>query len=129
MECICGANVNANVGDSLHNGKLKWYLSYNCVLCGNAVECDGIDSLPQDIKDAIIAQDGKYALILHNIKELSKAVYILKKQFAHDFERPNHLQTDSIIELTDGTKNEIYFIYGILTKMGIKNIEIKKSAQ
>ena len=80
LSCECGSIASANVGDSLHNNILRWHLSYHCKRCGKAYEVDGTDEIPEYVKEAIIDQDGLWALSLTIRKDLPKIIYKAKKQ-------------------------------------------------
>jgi len=126
IKCKCGNNIIANVGDSLYGGILRWYVSYKCEGCGCAVESDGRDEMPSEIKEAIIKEEGMWGIFLQDEKELAKVTYILKKELGFTLEQIKEIKAKLPNELISGTKNEIVRINGILTQKGIRSIEIKE---
>lgn len=126
MKCNCGSNVSANVGDSLYGGVLRWYISYKCERCGCAVESDGRDEIPSEIKEAIIKEEGRWGIFINDEKDLTKVTYILKKELGFTLEQIKEIKTNLPNELISGTKNEIIRINNILNQKGIKAITIKE---
>lgn len=50
------------VGESWQYGGLRWSVSCSCPFCGNAYEMDGRGLTPQDIRDAMISEEGEWEL-------------------------------------------------------------------
>ena len=123
----CKNIVTANVADNIYDNSYRWHLSYECKNCDNAVEFDEIGELPNEIKRAIVEQDGSWGAILSNRKELKKLSFHLRKysQFMSemvDLELTEAGVTDMFFR---GTKNEVMWLIIKLSIKGIESIKIK----
>ncbi|GFI04017.1 hypothetical protein IMSAGC005_02861 [Lachnospiraceae bacterium] len=78
IKCDCGRIAEVGAGDKICNNKLFWFQSYYCNYCGKTVEMDSEDMMPSDIREAIIAEQGSYGLIICNIKDREKTEFLLK---------------------------------------------------
>lgn len=114
-ECKCGGELCINAGDSIIDGTFRWYASYHCNNCKLNTEMDGngIDSIPDDIKDIIIKRDGIWELT-SSPSDLKKIKYILKKILKN---------YDSLILPEDiiyyGTQNQVRWVKNKLVEKGI----------
>jgi len=128
--CECDSIMDIDVGDSIIDGNLRWYKSYKCKKCGNAIEVDGIETkrLPENIRETITNKYGMRGLFLKDSDNLSKIIYIFKKEFEITLNKLNliNINIKNQEELIKGTENEMKYIRNVLTKNGINNIEIKK---
>ncbi len=59
----CGRESVAGVGQSTLGG-LRWWLAFRCSACGSMLEADGGEDAPEDIRQAIIAEQGLWALFV-----------------------------------------------------------------
>ena len=123
----CKNIVTANVSDTIHNNLYRWHLSYKCKICDNAIEFDDIGELPDEIKRAIIEQEGLWGAILSNRKELKKLSFYSRKDSQimseiADLELTEAGVTDMFFK---GTKNEVMWLISKLSKKGIESIKIK----
>lgn len=77
--CKCGGTLYINVGDSIMSGTFRWYASYHCNNCKINTEMDGngIDSIPDEIKELIIKREGRWGLA--SASNNVKIKYSLKK--------------------------------------------------
>ena len=122
-KCKCGGTLCINVGDSIMSGTFRWYASYYCNNCKLNTEMDGngIDSIPDDIKELIIKKEGRWGLAssTNNLK----IKYLLKKVL---------MNYDSLILPKDifycGTQNQVRWVKNKLTEKGINedSLKIKK---
>ncbi len=64
VKCTCGNMIHVNAGDSIRDDTYIWYMSYHCDKCGESIEADGydIDSIPDDVKTAIVKREGEWGL-------------------------------------------------------------------
>jgi len=60
----CGAPIAANVGQAVVRRTLVWHMSYKCAHCGAEVEADDTGLPPEDIRNAILANEGRYGVEL-----------------------------------------------------------------
>ncbi len=58
----CERQITASVGQETIDGRILWYESYSCPYCGYRLEVDGKDDTPDDIREAILAEEGEWAL-------------------------------------------------------------------
>lgn len=72
----CERDAVVYVGQSINDGGLVWYASYCCPHCGFQLEEDGFDSPPDEIRRAILADEGEWTLIVHETG--SRAILALK---------------------------------------------------
>jgi hypothetical protein len=72
----CGRDLVVNVGQSIFDERLVWYASYCCSHCGLQVEEDGLDSPPDEIRRAILADKGEWTLIVHETGD--RGILVLK---------------------------------------------------
>jgi DNA-directed RNA polymerase subunit RPC12/RpoP len=72
----CGKDILMDVNQTMAYGdQLVWNGSYLCSYCGSQIEVDGGEDIPEDVRNAILAQQGEWAL---NVTETSRIVPILK---------------------------------------------------
>jgi hypothetical protein len=70
MACIyeycrdCGEEVKVRVGQFVFNKELLWHKSYACPHCKIQSEEDGIGTLPERERQAILAMEGTWSLIV-----------------------------------------------------------------
>jgi hypothetical protein len=67
IEGICGACSSAikiRASHVFQNERLVWWRAYHCSACGNQIEEDGHGDPPDDIKLAILQQDGEWGLMI-----------------------------------------------------------------
>ncbi len=59
-----GGTCYLNVGYSIQNGVYRWYISCHCSKCSKNTEIDGcgIDTIPDDVQEMIIDQEGEWGL-------------------------------------------------------------------
>lgn len=129
-KCKCGGTFYINVGDSNVDGKFRWYISYHCNNCkiDTEMDGDGIDTIPDDIKELIVKREGRWGLC--SSSSGLKIKYLLRKMLKN---------YDSLISPKDifycGTQNQVKWVKNKLMEKGIdkdsliiKNIDDKKSS-
>ena len=125
IKCNCGKIIEASVGDSIYNNNLRWYQSYYCKNCGNALEMDEIGVIPFEIKKAIMIQEGSCELFLLDYKSRKKVSYLLNKMPYMDSEWFKLFEEEKSNRIVCGTQNEVTFIKEYLEAKGIKECELK----
>ena len=126
IKCHCGQDVSASVGDKIYNNRLYWFQSYHCANCGETIEMDSDAQMPSEVKEAIVAKQGKYGLFVSNRKDRAKAEFILKKMphgDLSDFKLFLERKTEEIIR---GTQNEVLIVENFLAQKGIHGCSIKQ---
>lgn len=58
----CQSPVAVHVGQFASGGILNWHLALRCERCGAALEGDGHDETPEEIRAAILAEAGEWEL-------------------------------------------------------------------
>lgn len=129
-KCKCGGTFYIDVGDSIVDGRFRWYASYHCNNCkiDTEMDGDGIDTIPDDIKELIVKREGRWGLC--SSSSSLKIKYLLKKMLKN---------YDSLIMPKDifycGTQNQVKWVKNKLMEKGIdedtliiKNIDDKKSS-
>jgi hypothetical protein len=60
----CGLEIDVTVGQAVHDRELVWHKGYSCPLCGSRTEEDGRGPAPDDLRCAVLHQEGRWALEL-----------------------------------------------------------------
>lgn len=115
--------IDMAVGQSIDaKTELIWWGSYICPYCGSQVEIDG-KGLPEDeIREAILRAEGKWALsISAQDKDLSKALSVLKNALNLDMPRIAKLKKLIPGEVYVGTKTEVKRLKLLLERQEISS--------
>jgi hypothetical protein len=125
----CGADVDIQFGQAAnHSGMgLGWWEAYHCQECGDAIEVDGGDDIPESYRQMIIDEDGIWiaeiaaeghldVLILNAIRN------VLGLNLAQTAELANSGNT----RLASGTRAEMEQIRLDLAKKGVKIRVVKE---
>lgn len=126
IKCDCGQIIETSVGDKIYNNKLFWFRSYHCNYCGKTVEMDSEGMIPSDIKEAIMAEQGRYGLNICNIKDRVKTEFLLKKMPECDLFNFKPFLERRSEEIIRGTYNEVLIVKNYLVKKGMKDCIIRK---
>jgi hypothetical protein len=78
----CGAMGDASVRQAVRGDALVWTLSFACSVCGNAVEMDGADPMPSDLREAVLAQEGHWELVVEEGVDRSGLLRVLRRHYA-----------------------------------------------
>lgn len=113
-KCKCGGTFCIDAGDSIIDGRFRWYVSYHCHHCKTDIEMDGdgMDTIPDDIKELIVQRKGRWGLSCSS-SDL-KIKYLLKKILKNY----DHLNLPKDI-LYYGTQNQVKWVKSKLMKKGI----------
>ncbi len=60
----CGASAKTYYAQRCGDGALTWSASYRCDACGNAVEADGGEELPESVRSVFLIERGTWRLML-----------------------------------------------------------------
>ncbi|MEG4218398.1 hypothetical protein QUA27_24245 [Microcoleus sp. Pol14C6] len=60
----CSKDIQMSVGQSVFDKKFVWHLSYSCPYCGEAIELDNTDAIPNEMRKEILAKEGTWNLIV-----------------------------------------------------------------
>jgi hypothetical protein len=67
----CQRDITMNAGLNRIRDYLNWYTSFYCPYCGHAEEADYGDDPPADILQAVLADEGEWALIIQDTGPLA----------------------------------------------------------
>lgn len=124
-KCDCGMPIVISVGDAIIDNKLRWYQAYHCDSCGKTLELDELGALPPEIEAAIMEQEGGYGLILNNLDDRLKTIYLLKKIQCGNLSAFEQFIENKFDEIMRGTKNEVLSVKTYLEAKGIMNCIVK----
>lgn len=116
----CQKIVTANVGQTVINSQLRWYLSYECPSCNSAIEMDGIGFPPDEIRQNILAEEGEWNLIVKETELKNKAKLSKLIRQALNLSLQEVLQRlKNFPIITSGTKTEMQWLKQVLAEEGI----------
>ena len=118
----CGNDSNMTVAQTVINGTLKWYKSYSCQSCGAAEEIDGTGFPPEEIRDKILENEGRWKILfLHQKMNKAAAMKVLRGllnlSLAETKQMLDRLPPEP---LSQGTKTEMLWIKGHLEHAGVQ---------
>jgi hypothetical protein len=76
---VCGSAVVVVVGQYADRGRLRWHRGYSCGKCGNKIAEDGIGMPPGVIRRAVLAQEGQWMLVVHELRNRARALSSLRQ--------------------------------------------------
>ena len=121
VQIICGdckANVNANVGQSFPDGRLRWYQSMKCEACCAATELDDIGIPPELIRSAILAESGHWKLIAENSSDKAAAIRVVREALELSLAQSKEL-ISKFPQLYSGTEVECKWLQSLNQQKGI----------
>ena len=117
----CGGILKVFFGDRCIGGKLVWYESHRCDECGSAMEVDGEDELPDELRSIVLNQHGEWCLIVLEGKK-SSIGKVLRSAKALDMKEVSQLLASFPGVLFSGTRAEMDVIKYHLDREGINSI-------
>jgi hypothetical protein len=124
--CKCKNLVEASVGQNVRRGKVNWFLSYKCPICGNVIEEDGVDETPAEIRNVIISQEGEYGLIVpENTQNVTALIATIRKTLNLDLKDASNLKKLIPGVILKGTKEEMYRMQ-VLVKNESVEVSVEK---
>ncbi|WP_417386178.1 hypothetical protein [Gimesia sp.] len=76
----CGGTEIGNYYQHLIKGDLLWSGHANCKSCGSNIEFDGVGDLPDELKPAILAEEGEWQLVLDDQNDIVPALHVLRQR-------------------------------------------------
>lgn len=70
----CSRPGEVHVGQSTYSGCLRWYESFHCAHCGAAFESDGGADPPENMRAALLAEGGTWALVVDRVPRVAVAL-------------------------------------------------------
>ena len=98
----CGQPASQAFGE----GGRGWYESFHCPSCGQAYEADGFTPAPEEFRQAIIAQEGEWALEA-TASPSTTLLKALREQFSLSLGQAQELKKRMPGELRRGTRYEM----------------------
>jgi DNA-directed RNA polymerase subunit RPC12/RpoP len=117
----CEKIIKANIGQAIIDSRLKWYLSYVCNHCSSAVEMDDFGMPPNEIRQQIIEEEGKWKLIVNPTESKNKAkiVKIIRQALSLSIREASSL-LNNFPNIISGTKVEMQWLGQLLSNENIK---------
>jgi len=116
----CGKSVRASVDQTIIEGCLKWYVSYQCQSCGAVVEADDIGLPPEEIREFLIQNQGRWELRLDG-REANRVIVarVLRKALVLSLTEVTNLTKSIPGTLYLGTQVEVEWLAQVLASQGI----------
>ena len=123
----CTRKIKANIGQTSIDLQLRWYFSYCCPYCDCVIEMDDIGFPPQDIRRAILAQEGEWELVIDktSLSDKVKALKILRNALNLSIQKASKLKKN-FPYLASGTKAEMNWLKKFLGNEKIESVANKK---
>lgn len=120
----CNSQINAQIGQNIANNKLVWHLSSLGSNCGTQLELDGFnDSLPKEMRQAILAQEGEYKLIVNEIDtNKTLALKILRHALGWSLSDVKKYQNFIPGTVITGTRAEMEWLKVLLSAQGLVTV-------
>jgi hypothetical protein len=58
----CTSAGAMSIGQTVQGGKLRWYETVNCEICGLQTEADGIGRPPESIRKLLLSNEGRWVV-------------------------------------------------------------------
>lgn len=119
FECPrCGAAGMLRIGQNVHRGKLRWYESTNCLVCGLQSEADGVGLPPDGIRGKMIENFGLWQVLMNTPNNAATFVRVFRDALGM---RP--LEVMRIVKslpgsIYAGTKDEAHWLFALLSSSG-----------
>ena len=117
----CGESVKVHFGQSARHwmSGLGWWESYRCEKCGDAVEADGGDDMPDDYRRIILEEEGAWEIRLSQRPELeTDTLHRIKKALGLTLAEVAALK-NCRGALAKGTKAEMEHKVALLSSEGV----------
>lgn len=121
----CKKEIKMYVGQHIFGVDLRlvWHRAYSCSNCGNQIEEDGYDLPPDEIREAILAQEGTWSL---NIRDTDSycanvVIKILREALKLSLFDAIKLKKKIPGKVIEGTKVEVNRLKQLLAKHGFQS--------
>ena len=111
----CNQIININIQQTVINQSLKWSISYLCPFCNTAIESDDFGFPPDDIRQAILAEEEQYQLLIKQ-PELNKVktVKVLRDALDISITEASEILKRFPQPIVNGTRMEMIYLQEIL---------------
>jgi len=117
----CGQFINMHVGQHVVHNRLVWNGGYHCTHCNNEVEIDGFGHPPDEVRRAILGEEGMWELAMYEPHErVTKAVKVLRQALDLSLQESAGLRDRIPGVVTTGTYVEMEFLKLLLYEEGIE---------
>ena len=119
----CGSCRRESVaGVGQHAGaSLRWWLAFRCSACGSMLEADGDEDAPEDVRQAILAEQGLWALHVEaEGSEKVRAVVALRQVLGLSMAEAGAFKGSLPGRVATGTKAEMEYRRHLLAARGVK---------
>lgn len=111
----CQKTIKVEIGQVAFDYQLGYSLSYNCPYCGAIAELDDVGFPPEDIRQYIINQEGKYFLKIGHSNAKNKVISMKIIRQALELSIPEVLNLfNSYSNIAEGTKVEVKWLQKLL---------------
>ncbi|MEG4133221.1 hypothetical protein QUA21_30205 [Microcoleus sp. Pol1B3] len=101
--------------------KLVWHLSYSCSHCGEAIELNDTHTIPDEIREEILAKEGTWNLIVLEKEQRATVVTkIMREAMSLLLAEAMKLKKKMPGSVLIGTKSETYRLKQLLAAEGLK---------
>lgn len=116
----CGAAVDMQVGQVLFGGQLEWHETYTCARCGTAIMVDGIGIAPEEVRQAILREEGTWELVVPETGRRALLVLkALRTVFSLSVADAGRLREHLPGAVSSGTHTEMLWLQGLLQDEGL----------
>lgn len=123
----CGAAIDMSVGQYVYNNELSWYGAYRCGRCGNAVEIDGDANTPEDVRQAILREEGTWELVVSETGQRRLLVLkVLRGVFSLSLADVAQLRNHLPGAISTGTHAEMLWLQSLLAAEGLKEVTVRR---
>ena len=110
-----------SVGHSVFDKKVVWHLSYSCPYCGEAIELNNTDAIPNEMRKEILAKEGTWNLIVLEKEQRATVVTkILRQAMELSLAEARKLKKKMPGSVFVGTKGETDRLRHLLAAVGLK---------
>lgn len=117
----CDKDVQMLVGQSVFDKKVVWHLCYDCHHCGEAINLDDNDAMPNEMREELLAKEGTWNLIVWEKEQRATVVIkILREAMSLSLAEAMKLKKKMPGSVFIGTKSETDRLKQLLAAEGLK---------
>ncbi|MEG4798341.1 hypothetical protein QUA69_25060 [Microcoleus sp. LAD1_D1] len=117
----CDKDVQMLVCQSVFDKKVVWHRCYDCPHCGEAIELDDNDAMPNEMREEILAKEGTWNLIVLEKEQRATVVTkILREAMSLSLAEAMKLKKKMPGSVFIGTKSETDRLKQLLAAEGLK---------
>ena len=116
----CCATEIVNYRQHLIKGELYWSGYANCKSCGSTIEFDGQGDLPEELKPAILVEEGEWQLVLDDQNDVVPALRVLRQ-----YKQVPIQDAKTMLKDMRGTKTTLAWIQDGLRQVNISSTLVR----